>query len=806
MKRTLLLCIAVLGIFLSTNAHPIDQATAKDIAVKFMGTGELSLAATYTTTRGIAAFYVFNTTDGFVIVAADDCETPIIGYSHEGCFQSDNVPAQMENYLQDFADRIQYGIENHIVADETTSRQWSMVKATGRLNDVKNAHAVEPLLTDHWHQGCLYNSLCPEMDGPCGRAEVGCVAVAIGQIMHYHGYPEMGWGSHSYFNLGQSLSADFGSTSYDWEHMPDLLTEQSSEAEIEAVATLLYHCGVAVEMAYSTNGSIASASAVPNVMVRYFNYSKQIHREKRANYSTEDWMNLLKDNLDLQRPIQYSASGNGLGHSFVCDGYDENDMLHFNWGWGGSADGYFALGSLNPNGYELNSNHYATLDIIPQYEPYIIEATTFPEGTGVIQGDGEYHRGDICTLSVTPAENARFLYWKRGNTIVSRELTYSFEVVQDIDDVVAHFSLYEVSHISANYYPDPENPQSPYVNLEWDTSDGEWPLLKQFTLDEGTGIATDNEYIYTYNQYGGPYQCKTIYKYTLDGELVDVFDLPDANIAGIAWDGNYFYCSNMNDGFNMYCYDFSSQTLVSTVRMGAPFGKCSYDAENDGFWLGTTYINKQIELENRQGETIISGPTFRYTTICGLGKITATDGTPHLLVLEQDNTIVDYDINKGTTDEHLSLGTGLLNGACLGKYEGKDAMFVLGKHSTNSNVIKIFEINKNLGLITGYRIYRIGSHQDTAVMIADGLAGTSYIDPEWDYLEHDDYRYGICAVFGNGAESEKVWTEPIANHGCDIDENGTIRPEPSVQKVIDNGQIIIIKDGIRYGISGQRLN
>ena len=158
----------------------------------------------------------------------------------------------METYLQDFVARIRYGIENQIEADELTARQWELVKNTGRLNESKTATAVEPLLTEMWEQGCHYNELCPTFSKvPCGHAEVGCVAVAMGQIMHYWKYPTTGWGSHSYNNAGLSLSADFGNTVYDWDHMPDSLTDDSSDIEVEAVATLLFHCGVSVDMQYT---------------------------------------------------------------------------------------------------------------------------------------------------------------------------------------------------------------------------------------------------------------------------------------------------------------------------------------------------------------------------------------------------------------------------------------------------------------------------------------------------------------------------------------------------------------------------
>ena len=135
MKRIYLLSIAIFGLTLCSMATPVDQTTAKSIASKFIGTNDLQFAATYRTESNVAALFVFNTTDGFVIVSADDCETPIIGYSHEGRFDPNNIPEQMEAYLQDFVTRIQYGIENHIEADEVTANQWELVKTIGRLNN-----------------------------------------------------------------------------------------------------------------------------------------------------------------------------------------------------------------------------------------------------------------------------------------------------------------------------------------------------------------------------------------------------------------------------------------------------------------------------------------------------------------------------------------------------------------------------------------------------------------------------------------------------------------------------------------------
>ena len=803
MKRIYLLCIAILGLALCSIATPVDQATAKSIASKFMGTNELQLATTYRTESNLAALFVFNTLDGYVIVSANDCETPIVGYSYEGRFNPNNIPVQMENYLQDFVERIQYGIENHIAADEATARQWELVETTGRLNERRDSKSVGPLLTEMWEQGCLYNSLCPSMEHtPCGHAEVGCVAVAMGQIMHYWRYPETGWGSHSYSKAGLTLSADFGNTVYDWDHMPDSLTDDSSEAEIEAVATLLFHCGVSVEMEYTTNGSGASSSDVPNALYRYFSYSHRAHREKKSEYNNAEWLSLLKHDLDLQRPVFYSGRGNYGGHAFVCDGYDDNDLLHFNWGWG-RANGYFALGHLNPSVYSFNDDNYAIFDIIPQYEPCIAFTTAYPSTAGTIEGAGAYHVGDSCTLTATPTENYEFYCWKINGQTVSNMPSYTFAVEADTLNIEAHFSCFPVGQFTASYSPVASNPNSPNVSLSWNRADTEWTLLKQFDINgETSGLATDNEHIYvSYGEWNNP--PFMLEKYTMDGELVDAFDLEGiTDVLGLVYDGTSFYCTSVADHFyspTIYRIDLDNKTVVDRINMGIYFYSLAYDPEYDGFWLGFNY---QTKLCNRQGQVIITSPTTP-DEIYDLVYFTAKDETPHLLI-SAPSGVYDYDITNNVIfdqpllaeDNNDSMGT------CAGKYDGKDALFLVV-----GNTVYIYEIKSHFGQIVSYRIYRADS-EGHSVMLADEVDGTSFLDSSWNDAHAGSYRFGISEVYANGVESEIIWSDPIVKTDYGIDENEGTKEEyePSVQKVIEDGHIVIIKDGKRYNVSGQKLN
>ncbi len=799
MKKKIILTIAILGLYFFSVARPVNQATAKSIASKFIETSDLQFEISYLTNKGAAALYIFNTFDGFVIVSADDCETPIIGYSREGRFDPNNVPIQMESYLQDFVARIQYGIENHIEADEATARQWELVKSLGRLTESTSAKSVPALLTSKWHQGCLYNSLCPEMGGPCEHAEAGCVAVAMAQIMRYWGYPTAGWGSHSYSNDGLTLSADFGNTTYDWEHMPDSLTENSSEAEIEAVATLLYHCGVSVEMRYGSNGSLAKTGDVLNALRRYFNYSRQIHMEKKSNYSNEEWSSLLMNDLDLSRPIQYVGFSNA-GHSFVCDGYDSNGLFHFNWGWG-TANGFFALGNLNPLGYDFSNNNYAVFDIIPQNDPCLVNVSVSPSNAGTVEGNGEYHIGDSCTLTAIPTDEYDFYCWKNEGQPVSNNPSYTFTVENDTLTFEAVFCCRPVGQISASYSPEANDPNSASVRLSWNRPDTEWVLLKQFDLhEEGSGVATNGEHIYvTYAEWNTP--PFAFGKFTMNGDLVEQFNLRnDFDAVALDYDGTSFYCNTSHSGLKMlYQVDLDNKTIIDSIRYNNWFGDITYDPEYDGFWLDRNY---QTILYNRQGQILQTSPTLP-DFIYGSGYYTAKDGSHHLLITKESG-IYDYNITCNFIFDHPLLNPGWDYtygiGACTGKYEGKDALFIAIGFG-----IRIYEIKCRLEQIIGYRIYRSDS-EGNAMMLADNVAGSSYIDETWGNTLAGEYRFGISEVFANGIESEIIWSDPIVKTDFGTNENHGESVDQSVQKRLENGHIVIIKDGKHYTISGQQLN
>lgn len=373
MKRLFMIVALLLMAAMPMKAERVSPETARKAATTFLNNNgaKTTQLSDLSKEAGFKNLYIFNTSQGFVVMAADDCVQPILGYSLTDSFDAKDMPENLRWWLQGYSDEIQSAIDNKMRATSETSNMWKDL-VEGNSKAGKATTAVAPLIRTKWNQNKYYNDLCPAVsDGPNGHAYTGCVATAMAQIMKYWNYPSTGIGSHSYTWNGQTLNANFGATTYDWNNMADCyeyyyangtdqyanpLPEPSAE-EIAAVATLMYHCGVSVDMIYggnSTGGSAAPNAYVATALKTYFNYKNTAqHKQKSYNstvyYTDDEWIAMLKADLDASRPIQYGGqdpNGNS-GHAFVCDGYNSDDYFHFNWGWAGRYNGYFSLNNLN---------------------------------------------------------------------------------------------------------------------------------------------------------------------------------------------------------------------------------------------------------------------------------------------------------------------------------------------------------------------------------------------------------------------------------------------------------------------------
>ena len=355
-----------------------------------------------------AEYYIFNAENEFIIVSATYNANPILAYSTENRFDIENIPPATQAILNGYRQQIAYLTEMQIAVKEA-HQQWDNLQ-NGKLPKVQKANAVEPLLKNiAWGQGTqtngMYNDFCP-YDAVAGkRVPAGCNAVVMAMIMKYHNYPAKGTGSHCYeANYSVSgyggdygtLCADFESADYQYNLMPNQLKNTSSNAEKSAVAQLIYHCGVAVNMMYGANVSLAYGNLpdavigqsdgvntyidVRTALQTYFGYAEGIAVIEKKDYTETEWITAIKAELNKLQPINYGSNE----HSYICDGYDENDFFHLNFGWTGSCNGYFHTSNIVPTEDDWHSNQtngqYAMINIKPKYPTGIFEtksANTF---------------------------------------------------------------------------------------------------------------------------------------------------------------------------------------------------------------------------------------------------------------------------------------------------------------------------------------------------------------------------------------------------------------------------------------------
>ena len=375
MKKIVFMLFTALLVMASVvKANPVDLSLAQAAADKFAEakftverqTPEL----VYTGPEG--AFYVFNVAEkGFVIIAADDAFRPVIGYSDQSSFDADNIPPALMDYLEGIAMSVnQLRTRGNAVAAPIVAAEWESLLATGELISRIEGKGVDYLVQTQWDQSYPYNYCCPEdPDGSGGHTYVGCLATAMAQLMRFWAMPVHGNGSHCYVHEDYgTICADFENTYYDWDNMPNSLNNNSPEVEKLAVGTLGFHCGVTIDMGYGPDGSGGASGPIPGVMHQYFDYSEANVQYRRDDFETEVWKRMVREQFDMGWPMYYGGCDDGGCHAFICDGYDDKDMFHFNLGWGGSSDGWYIIDEApytNPADAMFNFVPSAIYDITP---------------------------------------------------------------------------------------------------------------------------------------------------------------------------------------------------------------------------------------------------------------------------------------------------------------------------------------------------------------------------------------------------------------------------------------------------------
>ncbi|MBB6275685.1 C10 family peptidase [Porphyromonas circumdentaria] len=355
MKKVVTTIVSFIGAHLLLTAGPVTPQQAKSIAEEVLGQNSLrggrTIELTYTHTpqtlrQGISEaqqpyYYIFNrgTGDGFAIVSGDDRMYPVLAYADQGYFDMQNLPEHIRAWMQ-YYDK---SIEELLKTPDFITTSTATPKRSASTYP-----AVAPILDKiKWNQDYPYSSATPS------NMPTGCVATAAAQIMRYYRWPDESIGGPiSYYDVFSNITrtVTFG-TKYNWDKMPESYSVNDptyTQEKVAQVGYLLRDVGLGARMNYSAGGSGAWEHNLVKTLRENFKYNKGLSLKLRYNHNAKEWEELIQKELQAKRPVFYTGYQTGGGHAFVCDGYNQEGLYHFNWGWGGMADGYFRLTALKP--------------------------------------------------------------------------------------------------------------------------------------------------------------------------------------------------------------------------------------------------------------------------------------------------------------------------------------------------------------------------------------------------------------------------------------------------------------------------
>ena len=372
------------------------QAARNALMTMTAGGHRFNASSPLNETRATSAYTLYQTRQGdFAMIAADDRLPAVLAVGNGQA----SVTAQSNPGFEWFCS----GIEQ--VSRILTSRD--MTFTTTLPDPTKYPAKVDALITSQWGQDAPYSYWCPTGYGEiCDdytpdvvHCCVGCVATALAQLTRYYHFPDHAAGTANFMIGDKDASTSFDAT-FDWDNMLDTYTEgQYTETQGRAVALLSYVCGLVSWMNYGTNESGSSNLAALAGAQNYFGYSKDAAIVVRSDYSEPDWMDMVYNELSHRRPLYYqgvyvnfdpSVGLMAAGHSFLIDGYNEQGLVHVNWGWYGNYDGYFDIALLDVRGLQFNAYQDMAINFVPD--------ASLMGLTGDVNNDGQVNITDVTDL------------------------------------------------------------------------------------------------------------------------------------------------------------------------------------------------------------------------------------------------------------------------------------------------------------------------------------------------------------------------------------------------------------------------
>ena len=461
-QKILILGIALTGFLCSQGlqAAPVSAERAVEMARKVLGgvstrsgSGQLHVVwdgQTAADTQDPAFYVVGRDGGGFVIIAGDDRVNPVLALSDKGSFRVENMPENVRWWMERMKAWVRSAPASGAFAQGSPATRASTLPDAGVTVTVFHP-------TPEWDQGNndnyyfrqnVFNAKCPKVGSDFTIA--GCVPIALAELLVYESglpgvtMPAAAHGTVESYQVGSGFVTPQTpyvlGTPYDWEGLRTLTDinavrtalNQGRTDLLENLAQLIADLGAVIHAAYSTQATSSSVSM--SRMIEHFDINKQARLKVASDYTSREWVSMLKAELNA-RPLLYSGRNpRGGGHQFLFDGYGkygEEDVFHVNFGWGGSCNGYYRHFDLDTgDGYDYSYDCDAIFGFYPDAaSTYASELSyrtiSFTDGT---EGYG---------LSVdSPIQSGRSTYlyvealWNAG----SGPYSGTFKVVQEDKD------------------------------------------------------------------------------------------------------------------------------------------------------------------------------------------------------------------------------------------------------------------------------------------------------------------------------------------------------------------------------------
>ena len=355
---TISLLLAAVGI---CRADFVNENTVKEIANRWFGSSDYTVELN----DSRSLYYVNATEGGWIVISAEDSTAPVVAYNDSGSFSPKRMPSNIKAWMEStYIKGIKAARADKLQASEPVKALW---KTAGIRTKAASKKVLETAL---WDQESPYNQYCPS------NTLTGCVATSACIIIRYHEWPETGRGTTEKYTADQGYKAaspiDLSAHSYDYSLMPLKYTSSATTDQKQQVARLMADMGAACKLSYGTNsqgGTGGYAEDLLNAFVYHFKYNPQASTAYKGSYTDAEWIALIKHEIDNNGPVPYGGYDDdpyyGGGHQYLCDGYDEKDYLHINWGWSGVGNGFFTFDMDDGSGYTFDKGHSIIINLYP---------------------------------------------------------------------------------------------------------------------------------------------------------------------------------------------------------------------------------------------------------------------------------------------------------------------------------------------------------------------------------------------------------------------------------------------------------